>query len=263
MKHHPQLRAGRVPLRRSTSLADPSQKRRFPQDKFFHLPTAIALNDPFLRQVYGVVSQILDDHPYPTTRDEFRRRTREINRNIRELYLHTTQLNFLQRLMVETGINVVRPRSLADVDALLLSRLVKVDLWQGSHVIVLDNGILYETWSQSPLALPRFSSHYRQVPVQQYGINFRDHQLLFGKTAADGLTWFQMEAHAFDPSDFYSDPDLIVYHGQDFLKYRVHGMNVGPFGFSPHTETMNPVVLPYKPWRPKTDPRQKGTRFSK
>ena len=111
-----------------------------------------------------------------------------------------------------------------------------MDLWQGSHVIILDNGYLYNTWSQLPTALPRFSSHYRQVPVQQ---------LLFGKTATDGSTWFQMEAHGFDPNDIYNDPDLAVYHGQDFLKYRFHGMNVGPFGFSPHTETSHPIILRY------------------
>jgi hypothetical protein len=56
-----------------------------------------------------------------------------------------------------------------------------------------------------------------------------------------------MEAHGFEPNHFYNDPDLVVYHGQDFIKYRVHGMNVGPFGFSPHTETEDPIVLPYKP----------------
>jgi hypothetical protein len=56
-----------------------------------------------------------------------------------------------------------------------------------------------------------------------------------------------MEAHGFDPNDIYNDPDLAVYHGQDFLKYRVHGMNVGPFGFSPHTEMFNPIILPYQP----------------
>ena len=133
--------------------------------------------------------------------------------------------------------------------------LFQVDLWQGSHVITLDQGYLYNMWSQLPNARPRFSSHYGKVPMKQYGISFQDHQLLFGKTAVDGSTWFQMEAHGFEARNLYEDPDLAVYHGQDFLKYRVHRMNVGPFGFSPHTETLDPIVLPYRPMRVKTRQR--------
>jgi hypothetical protein len=133
--------------------------------------------------------------------------------------------------------------------------LFQVDLWQGSHIITLDQGYLYSIWSQLPYARPRFSSHYGKVPVKQYGINFQDHQLLFGKTAVDGSTWFQMEAHGFEPNQLYDDPDLAVYHGQDFLKYRVHQMNVGPFGLSPHTEMFSPIILPYQPMKAKTRQR--------
>jgi hypothetical protein len=61
-----------------------------------------------------------------------------------------------------------------------------------------------------------------------------------------------MEAHGFEPNNIYNDPDIAVYHGQDFLKYRVHRMNVGPFGFSPHTEMFDPIILPYQPIRAKT-----------
>jgi hypothetical protein len=67
-----------------------------------------------------------------------------------------------------------------------------------------------------------------------------------------------MEAHGFEPEDLYNDPNLAVFHGQDFLKYRIHHMNVGPFGFSPHTEMMNPIILPYKPIKLKT--KQNGKR---
>ncbi len=136
-----------------------------------------------------------------------------------------------------------------------------MDLWQGSHVITLDNGYLYDIWSKSSQAHPRFSSHYREVDLQQYGINFRDHQLLFGKTSQNGSTWFQMEAHGFDPSDIYNDPNLAVYHGQDFIKYRFHRMNVGPFGFSPHTETMDAIILPYKPLEAKITRKLKMLNF--
>lgn len=60
-----------------------------------------------------------------------------------------------------------------------------------------------------------------------------------------------MEAHGFEPEEILSNPDLFMLHGQDFLKYRFHGMNVGPFGFSPHTETSDPIILPYRPLNPK------------
>ena len=75
-----------------------------------------------------------------------------------------------------------------------------------------------------------------------------------------------MEAHGFNPHDLYEDPDLAVYHGQDFLKYRIHRMNVGPFGFSPHTEMMDPIIRPYQPMqqraitKPKLKPRPGRSR---
>jgi hypothetical protein len=64
-----------------------------------------------------------------------------------------------------------------------------------------------------------------------------------------------MEAHGFDAIDIFNDPNLFVYHGQDFLKYRIHNMNVGPFGFSPHTEESDPIIVPYKPIRLRTEPK--------
>ncbi|CAM4887464.1 unnamed protein product [Rotaria socialis] len=197
------------------------------RDRFFHLPTTIAENDPFLRRLYSVVYLVLDDHPYPSTQEEFYHRTYQIQRNIRDLNLVPSQHKFLNQLMAETSVNLV-------------------DLWQGSHIITIDNGLLYDTWSKSPSAHPRISSHYRNIPLQQYGIRFRDHQLLFGKTTLNGSTWFQMEAHGFAPTEIYDDPNLAIYHGQDFLKYQFHGMNVGPFGFSPHTELTGPLILPYR-----------------
>lgn len=199
----------------------------------------LAQNDPFLRRLYSFVSNVLDDHPYPSTKEEYNRRIYEIQRNVENLNLPPEQYQFLQRLMEETGVNLV-------------------DLWQGSHIITLDNGYLYDLWSQSSKAKPRISSHYKQVRLQQYGFDFLDHQLLFGKTALDGSTWFQMEAHGFQKRDVYQDPDLVVYHGQDFLKYRIHNLNVGPFGFSPHTETSNPIIRPYRPIQ--TQKRYRQTR---
>ena len=220
------------------------RKISYYNDRFFHLPTVLAVNDPFLNRLYGAVSNVLDDHPYPETTEDFRRRTAEIKQNVQNLNLSADQQGFLRRLMTETGVTLVSFFYAKNYLIYFLS--LKVDLWQGSHIITRDNGYLYDTWSKLPHARPRFSSHYGYVPLQQYGINFLDHQLLFGKTALDGPTWFQMEAHGFEPNALYSDPNLALYHGQDFVKYRIHGMNVGPFGFSPHTETQNPIILPFK-----------------
>ncbi|CAF3018341.1 unnamed protein product [Rotaria sp. Silwood2] len=237
MIHYPH-QGLRHPNTRSSST--PKRKISYRHDRFFHLPTTIAENDPVLRRLYSIVSLVLDDHPYPSTRQEFYRRTSEIQRNVRNLNLSPMKQKFLHRLMSETDVTLV-------------------DLWQGSHIIALDHGHLYNTWSKFSSAHPRFSSHYRDVPLQQYGINFFDHQLLFGKTSIHGSTWFQMEAHGFDPNEIYNNPDLVIYHGQDFLKYRFHQMNVGPFGFSPHTEMNDPIIRPYQPLNTKR--KQKYQRF--
>ena len=128
MKYH--LRQGQ-PLRKSVSSGHPRRRPHTQQDKIFHLRTTIALNDPFLRGVYGAVWNFLDDHPYPSTRDEYQRRTREINRNVRDLNLSTMQMNFLQRLMMETGITVVRLLPLADRDASFFVSLPSSSYVQG------------------------------------------------------------------------------------------------------------------------------------
>ncbi len=85
----------------------PKYKRSVPRDRFFHLPTALAVNDPFLRRLYGVVIDVLDDHPYPSTPDEFRLRTREIKRDVQNLNLPPDQQQFIQRIMSDTGVSVV------------------------------------------------------------------------------------------------------------------------------------------------------------
>ena len=87
--------------------SNPKRKVLSHRDSFFHLPTTLAQNDPFLRRLYGVVSYYLDDHPYPSTREEFERRTFEIKQNVRDLNLRPDQQTFLERLMSETGVTLV------------------------------------------------------------------------------------------------------------------------------------------------------------
>lgn len=77
------------------------------RDQFFHLPTVLAENDPFLRRFYSLVLFVLDDHPYPKTSEEYARRTSEIQRHVRDLNLPPSQLRFLRRLTEETGVSLV------------------------------------------------------------------------------------------------------------------------------------------------------------
>jgi hypothetical protein len=79
----------------------------YDQLPFFHLPTELAENDPFLRGLYSFVIFALDDHPYPSTSAEFYRRTFEIRKNVRDLNLEPSQGRFLKRLMEETGVSLV------------------------------------------------------------------------------------------------------------------------------------------------------------
>jgi len=72
------------------------------------LTIILAQKDPLLRQLSSIASFVLDDHPYPKTREQFVRRTREINKNIEHLHLSSSDQKFLDRLMMETGVSVVR-----------------------------------------------------------------------------------------------------------------------------------------------------------
>jgi hypothetical protein len=92
---------------RNSHSSKPRRKLFYHHDQFFHLPTVIAENDPFLRRVYSAVSLVLDDHPYPVTQQDFTRRTYEIQQNLRELNFSPSQLKFLDRLMTETRVNLV------------------------------------------------------------------------------------------------------------------------------------------------------------
>ena len=72
------------------------------------LTRIIAQKDPLLQRLNSVASFVLDDHPYPRNAKDFQRRTIEINRNIRHLHLSSSDQKFLDRLMMETGVSVVR-----------------------------------------------------------------------------------------------------------------------------------------------------------
>jgi hypothetical protein len=143
--------------------------------------------------------------------------------------------------VAKMGLPAAQQSVLADLKQLGVS---SVDVWQGSHVVVKgDGGALYERWKALG-AEQRTSSHYHDVPTAQYQLRFGSHGLLFGKDA-DGNTWFQFENHPDKP--FTKDPLDFIEHRLDFVKYKVTGQNVGPFGFSPHAELHDPLQVPWKP----------------
>ena len=109
------------------------------------------------------------------------------------------------------------------------------DLFRASHVVVNDGGQLYDRWRELG-ATPRSSSHYPDVHEQQYEFEFPGiGPMLFGLDAR-GNTWFQFEAH----SGAGVNPD----HLWDYFKYRLSGLQVGPAGTSPHTDS-NPLNVSY------------------
>jgi uncharacterized protein YozE (UPF0346 family) len=73
----------------------------------FYLTRILAQRDPLLQRLNSIASLVLDDHPYPKSREEFNRRTIEIEKNIKNLKLSSSSQRFLRRLMNETGVNVV------------------------------------------------------------------------------------------------------------------------------------------------------------
>lgn len=77
------------------------------------LTQILAQREPIIQGFNNVASFLLDDHPYPRNADEFRQRTVEINRKIQHLHLSSSAQRFLDRLMKETGVSVVRCLSLS------------------------------------------------------------------------------------------------------------------------------------------------------
>jgi hypothetical protein len=171
-------------------------------------------------------------HLYPTA-NQWAARTAEIAQAVDKMGLGEGQRTALQ-LLENAGVSTV-------------------DLWQGSHTVFDgDQGKLYDQL----LALgaePRGSSHYPNVPTQQYQIAFGDAALLFGKDA-NGNTWVQMEGHAFHGRAPHTLQEIIeaakanAGHALDTALYYATGRtsNVGPLGMSPHTELSNALHVPYK-----------------
>jgi len=147
---------------------------------------------------------------------------------------YPSQLRFEERASAieRTAARFPVPRAAATaLEALRRLEVSPVDIWHGSHIILRgDQGRMYEAWRSG--ARPRISSHYRNVPVQQYEISLgKNGALLFGLTP-EGHTWLQTERHMF----LLRRPLTLLEHTQDFLEYETIRQSIGPFGRSPHTE---------------------------
>ncbi|WP_425362643.1 hypothetical protein [Candidatus Tisiphia endosymbiont of Hybos culiciformis] len=121
------------------------------------------------------------------------------------------------------------------------------DFLQGAHIMVEDNGSMYDKLKDLGLIKERFSSHHRGNKAEsdasiQAGEIFRE--FLVGKTK-DGKTWFQLEAHSIGGISNF------VKHMVDYITYVLTGKNVGQYGLSEHVDS-KPIILNAKQINQKT-----------
>ncbi|MDR0329149.1 MAG: hypothetical protein LBH99_00485 [Rickettsia sp.] len=121
------------------------------------------------------------------------------------------------------------------------------DFLKGAHVMVEDNGDMYDTLKDLGLVKERISSHHRGNKAEsdasvQAGEIFRE--FLVGKTK-DGKTWFQLEAHSIGGLSNF------VKHMIDYVTYVLTGKNVGQYGLSEHVDS-KPITLKTKEVKEKT-----------
>jgi hypothetical protein len=112
---------------------------------------------------------------------------------------------------------------------------------KGAHVMVNDNGALYDKLMKQGIVNNRYSSHHKKnksgsdVSLQG-GEIFRE--FLVGKTK-DGKTWFQLEAHS------TGGLKNLIGHLVDYIYYKCTGKNVGQYGLSQHIDS-KPIDIDIK-----------------
>lgn len=107
------------------------------------------------------------------------------------------------------------------------------EAFKGGHIMIQDNGSLYDTLKKNGLVKDRISSHHKTNKAEsdasmQAGEIFKE--FLVGKTK-DGKTWFQLEAHSMGGIKNF------IGHLIDFIKYKLTGKNVGQYGLSEHVDS--------------------------
>ncbi|WP_341755903.1 hypothetical protein [Candidatus Tisiphia endosymbiont of Ptychoptera albimana] len=128
------------------------------------------------------------------------------------------------------------------------------DFLKGAHVMVEDNGDMYDTLKDLGLVKERISSHHRGNKAEpdasvQAGEIFRE--FLVGKTK-DGKTWFQLEAHSIGGLSNF------IKHMIDYVTYVLTDKNVGQYGLSEHVDS-KPITLKTKEVKEKTQKKTPTT----
>ncbi len=114
------------------------------------------------------------------------------------------------------------------------------EVLKGGHVMIKDEGKLYDALVEKGIVKERHSSHHNANKVEgkrdvslQGGEIFKE--FLVGKTK-DGKTWFQLEAHSMGGIKNF------IGHMIDYIKYKISGKNVGQYGLSAHIDS-NPIEV--------------------
>ncbi|MDR0774950.1 MAG: hypothetical protein LBE72_06645 [Rickettsia sp.] len=155
--------------------------------------------------------------------------------------------------IIKTPENSIDPKGSLEKAAVIIDIMEKVvlkhagDFLKGAHIMVEDNGDMYDTLRDMGLVKERISSHHRGNKAEsdasvQAGEIFRE--FLVGKTK-DGKTWFQLEAHSIGGLSNF------VKHMIDYVTYVLTGKNVGQYGLSEHVDS-KPITLNAKEVKEKT-----------
>jgi|GEM_PF-5011890 len=123
--------------------------------------------------------------------------------------------------------------------------------FRGGHVVVNSNE-LFLRWMGLDIAKRKQgilkgslgSSHYPNEDADQYEIQLPNNwfgnnwgTVLFGTLDNGTKTWFQVEGHSGTLGKSYIRflTDVLM-HGSDFIKHKLTGENIGPFGSDPASE---------------------------
>jgi hypothetical protein len=135
------------------------------------------------------------------------------------------------------------------IDAVLATpggRAHAADFFDGAHIVIEDDGALYDQGRALPDAVERMSSH-ASLGKQYQVAGDSTGPILFGRTPDGKGTWLQLEGHRADLT-LGGAPDLIP-HMIDYVKYKLTGKNQSRFGSSSYTDK-HPLVLDPAPEPP-------------
>ncbi|MFP3018491.1 MAG: hypothetical protein ACEY3E_06400 [Candidatus Tisiphia sp.] len=155
--------------------------------------------------------------------------------------------------IIKTPEDSIDPKGSLEKAGVIIDIMEKVvlqhagDFLKGAHIMVEDNGDMYDTLKDLGLVRERISSHHRGNKAEsdasvQAGEIFRE--FLVGKTK-DGKTWFQLEAHCIGGLSNF------IKHMIDYVTYVLTGKNVGQYGLSEHVDS-KPITLNAKEVKEKT-----------